>query len=339
MVAVVGVERRQHRVGERPQRVGFGHREQQPVGAQVGEPRLRPSLQPADLQCVARLAERAPDVAGVDGRPRADPKLRPRPLADRGRDPPADRAAGRLAATGEHPTHGPTRGTRRPARDRSSVTPSASASLSSSAPTGSSESTMTSASLVEAEPREAARGVRGGQRSPGELVEEVSLQPALRVGDRPRLGELDREQAERMPGHDAVELAGLLGLAHREERLDPALRPDGLDPDVVTAVDERDAERRPVGPRAPQLLPDPRRPARPRRARSLAIGSPCRSSSSAQPFVTSASEPSDALDVRDPSITARVSTCSASTARCSVSYCSATIRVKIASVIAMNGTG
>ena len=40
-----------------------------------------------------------------------------------------------------------------------------------------------------------------------------------------------------------------------------------------------------------------------------------------------------------PSITARVRTCSASTARCSVSYCSATIRVNIASVIAMNGTG
>ena len=40
-----------------------------------------------------------------------------------------------------------------------------------------------------------------------------------------------------------------------------------------------------------------------------------------------------------PSITARVRTCSASTARWRVSYCSARSRVKIASVIAMNGTG
>ena len=43
--------------------------------------------------------------------------------------------------------------------------------------------------------------------------------------------------------------------------------------------------------------------------------------------------------VPEPSITARVSTCSASTARCRVSYCSATMRVNTASVIAMNGTG
>ena len=43
--------------------------------------------------------------------------------------------------------------------------------------------------------------------------------------------------------------------------------------------------------------------------------------------------------VPEPSITARVSTCSASTARCKVSYCSATMRVNTASVIAMNGTG
>ena len=44
---------------------------------------------------------------------------------------------------------------------------------------------------------------------------------------------------ERVPGDDAVELARLFGLADREERLDAALRADGLHPDVMPLVDER----------------------------------------------------------------------------------------------------
>ena len=69
-----------------------------------------------------------------------------------------------------------------------------------------------------------------------------------------------------------------------------------------------------------------------------ASGMPCRSSSSAQPLTTPASDRATP-STPPPSSTARVSTCSASTARCRVSYCSATTRVNTASVIAMNGTG
>ena len=96
-----------------------------------------------------------------------------------------------------------------------------------------------------------------------------------------------------------------------------------------------------------KLVPSGREPASSSQTRSArtvaareveASGNPCRSSSRAHPPVTLASE--DAIpSTPRPSITARVSTCSASTARCNVSYCSARIRVKIASVIAMNGTG
>ena len=59
-----------------------------------------------------------------------------------------------------------------------------------------------------------------------------------------------------MPGDDPVELARLFGLADREERLDPTLRADGLHPDVVSLVDERQAEAGAVGPGGAQLLPD-----------------------------------------------------------------------------------
>ncbi len=69
-----------------------------------------------------------------------------------------------------------------------------------------------------------------------------------------------------------------------------------------------------------------------------ATGMPWRSSSSTHPLVTWASDAA-MPSIPAPSMTARVSTCSASTARCNVSYCSARIRVNTASVIAMNGTG
>ena len=105
---------------------------------------------------------------------------------------------------------------------------------------------------------ERAHGRRRPPRAnPARARRRSPLQPALRVGHRPRLRELDREEAERVTRHDAIELARLLRLAHGEERLDPALCADGLDPDVVAAIDERQAERRAVGAPGPQLIPDP----------------------------------------------------------------------------------
>ena len=59
-----------------------------------------------------------------------------------------------------------------------------------------------------------------------------------------------------MAGHDPVELAGLLGLADREERLDPTLRADGLHPDVMPLVDERQAEAGARRAGGAHLLPD-----------------------------------------------------------------------------------
>ena len=50
-----------------------------------------------------------------------------------------------------------------------------------------------------------------------------------------------------MSGDDPVQLTGLFGLADREERLDPPLCTDGLHPDVVPLVDERQAEAGAVG--------------------------------------------------------------------------------------------
>ena len=138
-----------------------------------------------------------------------------------------------------------------------------------------------------------------------------------------------------MPGDDSIELARLLRLADGEECLDPAARAHGLDPDVVAAIDEVTLNEVPSGRgrSSSQTRSARRLAARP----VLAIGSPCRSSSRAHPRDVG-ERPGDPLDA-EPSSTARVSTCSASTARCRVSYCSATMRVKIASVIAMNGTG
>ncbi len=100
----------------------------------------------------------------------------------------------------------------------------------------------------EPEPREAARGVRRRQLATHQLIEEVTLEPALGLRDRTRLRELDREQAERMAGDDPVELRRLFGRADREERLDPALRADRLDPHVMALVEHRERERGGLGP-------------------------------------------------------------------------------------------
>ena len=58
-----------------------------------------------------------------------------------------------------------------------------------------------------------------------------------------------------MPRDDSVELRERLGLPDGEERLDPALRSDRLDPDVVSPVDEREAEAGSLGAGASELLP------------------------------------------------------------------------------------
>ena len=78
----------------------------------------------------------------------------------------------------------------------------------------------------------------------------------MSIGHGTRLGELDREEGERVAGDDAVELGRLLGFAHREERLHASGRANGLDPDVVTAVDQRDRERRGFGTRLLEFAPD-----------------------------------------------------------------------------------
>ena len=93
---------------------------------------------------------------------------------------------------------------------------------------------------LEPEACEPATGVGVREPAARELVEEVALEPPLRVGHGAGLRELDREQAERVAGHDPVELAELLGFADGEERLDAALRAHRLDPDVVAPVDQRE---------------------------------------------------------------------------------------------------
>ncbi len=88
---------------------------------------------------------------------------------------------------------------------------------------------------LEPEPREPAGRLRLRQVACGQTVEEVSLEPALGVGHRSRLGEFDGEQRERVARHDPVEVARLLGLTDRKERLDPPGCADRLDPDMVAA--------------------------------------------------------------------------------------------------------
>ncbi len=92
---------------------------------------------------------------------------------------------------------------------------------------------------VEPEAREAAGRLGSAQLTQGQPVEEVSLQAALSVGDRAGLRELHRDEAEGVTRDDAIRLARLLGLAHRQERLDATLGTDGLDPDMVPSVDQR----------------------------------------------------------------------------------------------------
>lgn len=111
---------------------------------------------------------------------------------------------------------------------------------------------------LEAEAGEAADHLRVRERSGRQRVEEVTLQAAFRLGDRASLGQLDREQRQRVAGHDPVDLRERIGLPDREERLDAPARPDGLDPDVVAVIDEREAEAGPLRSRFAQLLPHPR---------------------------------------------------------------------------------
>jgi len=112
--------------------------------------------------------------------------------------------------------------------------------------------------LPEPEPRQPARELGRHERSAGQRVEEVSLEPAFGLGDRARLRELDREQRERVARHDAVDLRQRVGLAHGQERLHAPLRADWLDPHVIASVHERQAEARPVGTGRADLLPHAR---------------------------------------------------------------------------------
>ena len=81
---VVGVQRREQGVGEGTQRVGLGHAQQQPVGAELFEPGVLPALEPAHLQRVARFARRPADVARCRRAP-------PAPRAELGIDAVAER--------------------------------------------------------------------------------------------------------------------------------------------------------------------------------------------------------------------------------------------------------
>lgn len=83
VVAVVDVERPEQRIGERAQRVGVGHRQEQPVGPEVVEPRRAPAFEPAHLQGVSRLAETASDVLGWYVAAGPGPELRSQTLSDR----------------------------------------------------------------------------------------------------------------------------------------------------------------------------------------------------------------------------------------------------------------
>jgi hypothetical protein len=89
------------------------------------------------------------------------------------------------------------------------------------------------------------------------LIEEVALEPPFGLRDRARLRELDREQAQRVSGHDPVERRRLLRRAHREERFDAALRAHRLDPHVVALIEHREREGRGLRPGRADLIPDP----------------------------------------------------------------------------------
>lgn len=104
---------------------------------------------------------------------------------------------------------------------------------------------------------EPARGLGRREGARRQRSEEVALQPALRLGDRSRLRELDCEQREGVARHDPVDLRERLRRADGQEGLDPPLSSDRLDPYVLILVDEREAEADPLRPRGLELLPDP----------------------------------------------------------------------------------
>src|SRR4051812_6860415 len=245
VVAVVGVERREERFGERPQRVGLAHRQQQAVRPEVLEACRGPPLQPADLEGVARLAETPGDVADGDDAARSRANLRAQTLRQRLEDPvevalriglQQDVRSGRCRRDEETAARAGEKVLRRP---RQLLVQS---QLRLRVGAGLERVHLHVGALGEPEPRELARRVGGRDVSAYERLEEVSLQAALRVGDGARLGELDRHEGQRVTGHDAVELCQRLGLPDREEGFHPALGADGLDPDVMAAVDEREAE-------------------------------------------------------------------------------------------------
>ena len=165
----------------------------------------------------------------------------------------------------------------------------------------SSATTSTRASRSNPKRASPRRASVGAELAAGDPLEEVALEPALLLGHRPGLRELDREQRQRVAGHDAVELARRIGLAHGQERLDATLRADRLHPDVMAAIHERQREARAVGPR--RRAPRPTRASRRRlAARDVdASARPCRSSNRAHPRVTVRERRGDARRSRRPS--------------------------------------
>ena len=236
--AVVAVERREDAVRERAKRLGILQREQQLIGAEVRELRVRPALGSADLEGVARFTH-------------ARPELVERPQGTR---------------PGEHGPAGPGRylGTQRgeearPVRlehEEHDVIPGRGEERSrATAHHGLADGRERLRSLragerhhgegpreIEAEALERRTRLLGREGAPKDLVEDVPLQPTLRLGDRPGLRELEGEERDRVAGHDPVELGEGLLLPDRQERLDPTLRGDGLDRDVLAALHDREAE-------------------------------------------------------------------------------------------------
>ena len=102
---------------------------------------------------------------------------------------------------------------------------------------------------IEPEPLQGRPGLVLIERPRHELLEEVALQPAFGLRDRPRLAELDGQQGEGMAEHDAVELGEGVPLPQGEERLHSPLCRHRLDRHVVAALHHREAETSTFGAR------------------------------------------------------------------------------------------
>ena len=260
VIAVVGIERREHRIGERAQRVGIGHRQQQSVGAEIGEPRLWPALEPAHLQRVSRLAQRPPDLARHPRPTRPRPAAPPRSARRSTSMTSARSGAGSAGSEQVHPVV-VRRREEAPACARAFVGGRVGqrARVDRRLPAASSEITTTWA-LLSNPNRARPRAASAAESAPRASSSKKS--PCSRRCASATARDFASSIANRLSAWPATMRSswlGCSGLPDREERLDAALGAHRLHPDVVAAVDERDAERRALGPA--------RRAAPPRRAR------------------------------------------------------------------------